>query len=338
MPIMYTTIVEEHAATRTAAGLFDISHMGRIYFDGDVLPFFNRVLTNRTDNLKPNQCRYSLVLNDEGMVLDDILIYRLPERYMLVVNASNRLKLLEWFDKHLTAYPDVTMTDKTLDTAMISAQGPKALEIVQPLVEARLADIRYYFSEETKLIDGTPVLVSRTGYTGEDGVEVIVDKGRAIQLWEEILAAGDSSGILPVGLGARDTLRLEAAMPLYGHEITEAYDPLQAGLNWAVKATENRSFIGQDALATKPADRPVRIGLQMDDKRIPREGYTIQSPAGDVIGVVTSGTFAPTLGASIAMGYVLPNYSEVGTPIAVVIRDKPAPAKVVSLPFYKRAN
>lgn len=336
MPVVYYSIIEEHHATRRHAGLFDISHMGRLRFTGpDTVAFLDRVLTNRVDNLQPGQARYSLVLNESGCCLDDVLVYRLANHHLLVVNASNREKLLAWFGRQLDGF-DVTMTDLTTQTAMIACQGPQALTIAQPLFQTRLQELRYYFAADDEF-GGRPALLSRTGYTGEDGVEVIVSAEQGVALWERLLAAGESSGVRPVGLGARDTLRLEAGMPLYGHELSEQIDPIQAGLGWAVKG-QTKDFVGKSALANRDPDRPIRVGLRLTDKRIAREGANIVDVRGAAAGTVTSGTFSPTLEASIAMAYVRPDLAKPGTQLAVVIREKPAAAEVVSIPFYRRTN
>lgn len=333
MPIIYTSIVEEHNATRTAAGTFDISHMGRLRFDGpQAADFLDHVLTNRVATLKPGQIRYSLALNDSGCTLDDVLVYRMETHHMLVVNASNRLKLLPWFVAHMQKF-NVRMTDLTADCGMIAIQGPLAIGLVEEYAGQKFGHLKYYFGMETK-IDGVDAVVSRTGYTGEDGLELIVPAKRVEAVWTALLDAGKDRGVLPIALGARDTLRLEAAMPLYGHELNEQTDPIQAGLGWAVKIDE-KDFVGKSALQNRDPDRPVRVGIQMNDRRIPREGYAI-SANGNRVGTITSGTFGPTLQASIGMGYLSPELSTVDTEIGVVIRDTPAPAKVVSMPFYQR--
>lgn len=331
MPIVYSSITAEHQATRSAVGLFDISHMGRLRFTGGgATAFLERMLTNSVESLKPGRVRYSLVLNERGNALDDVLLYADRDEYLLVVNASNREKLLAWFTNSMSSF-DVGMIDETLSSAMIAVQGPRALDLVQSLVPARLRDMPYYsFQKSTHGAESA--LVSRTGYTGEDGFEIVVSADHGPKLWNDLLAKGQSSGIEPVGLGARDTLRLEAGMPLYGHELTEEIDPIQARLSWAVKKTE---FVGQAGLREKSPDRPVRVGLTMSDKRIAREGYAVWASGGQV-GIVTSGTFSPSLAAPIAMAYIDPKWSAIGTTVSVRVREADAPAQVVGLPFYKR--
>ncbi|MFP6648489.1 MAG: glycine cleavage system aminomethyltransferase GcvT, partial [Pirellulaceae bacterium] len=239
MPVQYNSIVEEHLATRQGAGLFDVSHMGRVRFDGaGAARFLDRLLTRRVLDLQVGQIRYSLITNEEGNVLDDVLVYHLQTpseiRYhMLVVNASNRLKILDWLTSHQTAEDEVRISDCTLETAMIAVQGPRALQIVDPLVDVDLNTLRYYKGVVTRQM-GKPCTVSRTGYTGEDGVELIVHADKANQVVNNLFASGRDLGIRPVGLGARDTLRLEAALPLYGHELDESTSPFQAGLDFAV--------------------------------------------------------------------------------------------------------
>ena len=328
MPVIYTSINDEHRATRSNVGLFDISHMGRIIVEGlGAQAWLDRVLTNRVDTLKPGQVRYSLVLNDAGGTLDDVLVTRLPDRYLVVVNASNREKLLEWFGR--TVPTDVHLIDRTHDQAMIACQGPRAVEALQRLVDVSVSNLKYYFAAEA-VIDGVHGIVSRTGYTGEDGGELIVPSDAAESIWKKLIDAGAS----PIGLGARDTLRLEAGMPLYGHELTEEIDPVQAGLGWAVKSSD-KDFIGRASLLTKDPGRPIRVGVRLNDKRIAREGFLIRRNDAEC-GRVTSGTFSPTLDASIAMAYVKPESARIGTALDVDVRGTPVAAEVVPLPFYAR--
>lgn len=354
MPVQYSSIVDEHTATRAAAGVFDISHMGRLNFTGPgAAAFLDRLLTNSVLTLKPGQIRYSLVVNESGGVLDDVLVYRTPAAdhtdHMLVVNASNRPKLLDWIRSHLPADGSVELADRTLDWGMIAVQGPRALAIVEPLIQltrpggapdstARLDALKYYTFSGIGAC-GTWGLVSRTGYTGEDGVELIVPSDKVVELWDAVVRGGESQGLKPCGLGARDTLRLEAAMPLYGHELGEQTDPFMAGLDFAVKL-DKPDFIGKRALVAAKRSRDAalsrrRVGLELEGKRIAREGFAVMKGEAKV-GYVTSGTFAPTLAKSIAMAYVQPDVAEPNTPLAVDIRGQAVPASVVPLPFYKR--
>ncbi|MDH3716884.1 MAG: glycine cleavage system aminomethyltransferase GcvT [Planctomycetota bacterium] len=352
MPVQYTSIVEEHVATRQAIGLFDISHMGRLRFDGAAAGrFLDSLVTRRVDDLKTGRIRYALMTNDEGGVLDDVLVYHLVDGHLnedggsfhlMVVNASNRLKIVDWIGRHIT--DDVQCTDQTLDTAMIAVQGPRALELTAAVIGFDPSQLKYYRGQIVPVpLNGggtsggrVQAVVSRTGYTGEDGCELIVPADQAESLWQQLVDRGGAMGALPAGLGARDTLRLEAAMPLYGHEIDETISPLQAGLDFAVDL-ENRQFPGRDALARiqdGPA-LPRRVGLECSGRRVPRDGYAITRD-GEQVGVVTSGGFSPTLQKPIAMGYVAPAASDVGTQLSIDVRGRGEPARVVKLPFYQR--
>ncbi|WP_425618867.1 glycine cleavage system aminomethyltransferase GcvT [Anatilimnocola sp. NA78] len=339
MPVQYGSIIDEHQATRTAVGLFDVSHMGRLRVDGPGgAALLDRLLTRKVIGLGPGKIRYSLVCKEDGGILDDVLIYHLREPqgdlyHHLVVNASNREKIVNWFRSQMRASDEATLVDQTLDTAMIAVQGPGALRLLEPLVGADLGGLAYYSGAETSIC-GHRGLVSRTGYTGEDGCELIVPAAHAVDVWTRVLEAGKDQGARAVGLAARDTLRLEAAMPLYGHELSENLDPLTADLAFAVNLS-GRDFIGREALLAIQAkpNRPRRVGLELAGRRIPREHYPIVV-GGERVGEVTSGTFSPTLQKSIAMAYVQPQYAELGTEVAVDIRGSMEPAKVVKLPFY----
>jgi aminomethyltransferase len=331
MPIQYTTIMEEHQAVRQAAGMFDVSHMGRLSFGGpDALAFIQQVYTNNAATLTDGQARYGLVCNEQGGVRDDVLVYRWPYGYAMVVNASNRPKIVEWLAQHKGGR-QVEITDQTTTTAMIAMQGPKAVALCQGLTEADPAALSYYHAKPTRY-RGKACVVSRTGYTGEEGLEFMVGAGQAVELWEELRQRGAK----PCGLGARDTLRLEAAMPLYGHELSEEIDPFQAGLAWAVKMDKG-DFIGRAALERRREDKslPRRVGLELAGKRLAREGSAIRAGGRD-IGRACSGTFAPTLQKAIAMAYVAPAFTAPGTEVEVDVRGKGEAARVVPLPFYKR--
>jgi aminomethyltransferase len=331
MPVQYTSITEEHNAVRTGAGLFDVSHMGRLSFGGaGALDLIQHVYTNDAATMKDGQVRYGLICNEQGGIRDDVLVYRWPYGWAMVVNASNREKIVGWIEGQRGGR-DVTMTDQTLTTAMIAVQGPKAVEVCRGIAEADASQLRYYFATPTRY-RGKGCVVSRTGYTGEDGFEFMVAADQAVTLWEELL----NRGAKPCGLGARDTLRLEAAMPLYGHELNEDTDPLQAGLGWAVKLGKG-DFLGRDALLRRQNDPTLRrrVGLELEGKRIAREGAAVLS-GGREVGRVTSGTYSPTLDRVIAMAYVDPALTAAGTACDVDVRGKSAPAKVAPLPFYKR--
>jgi aminomethyltransferase len=338
MPVQYASIVAEHQATRTAVGLFDVSHMGRLRFDGPGAgEFLERLVTRSVRDLKPGRIRYSLATNDAGGILDDVLVYHLSDAagqtyYLMVVNASNREKIVDWLAPRLPDTPGVQLTDATRDWAMIAVQGPQALAAAQPLVETKLAGLKYYQGCET-VVAGHGGIVSRTGYTGEDGCELIVRAAAAPKVWEVLIAAGGTAA----GLAARDTLRLEAAMPLYGHELNETINPFQAGLAFAVDLA-GRTFPGHAALARLKDDRhlPCRIGLEIQGKRPARQG-NILLHEGRQVGEVTSGTMSPTLGRPIAMGYVEPQAATVGQRLTVDVRGQALEARVVDLPFYRRS-
>lgn len=345
MPVQYTSIVEEHHAVRRAAGVFDVSHMGRLRFDGqDAGQFLDRVLTRRVVDLAPGKIRYSLVTNEQGGILDDILASRLEspsgqQYYLLVVNASNREKLVAWFRSQLTpADGDVEMADRTTETAMIALQGPQSLQILSRLVKADLEPMGYYTGVVTESFH-RPCTVTRTGYTGEDGFEMIVRAEDAVEMWTNLFRAGREVGLRAAGLGARDTLRLEAGMPLYGHELSESIDPYQAGLGFAVNLRD-RSFVGAEALQRRKGDPQLakRIGLTLAGRRVPREHYAVLAAGQGGVGEVTSGTFSPTLDKPIAMAYVRPEAAVVGAELAVDIRGRLEAARVVELPFYRRSQ
>jgi aminomethyltransferase len=338
MPVQYSTITEEHQAVRTAAGLFDIAHMGRLRLTGpDAARFLDHLLTRSVATLRTGQVRYALVTNEQGGILDDVLAYRFAGFHLLVVNASNRVKIVDWIDQHRRGF-DVTVEDLTFDWFMLALQGPRSLEILAPLVERDIGALKYYWGTETK-VSGVPGIVTRTGYSGEDGFEVILPAERGLALWENIVASGSAVGLLPAGLGCRDTLRFEAAMPLYGHEMDETVDPFTAGLGFGVNLDKETEFVGQAALraAARRTDRLQRVGLELEGRRIAREGALLFSGSNQV-GRVTSGTFSPTLQKSIAMGYVPAKTAQPGTLLDVDIRGKREPARVVELPFYKRAK
>lgn len=338
MPVQYVSIVDEHTAVRTAAGLFDISHMGRLEFRGDGAgEFLNRLLTNDTARLNGGDIRYSLMCREDGGVLDDVLVYRLPDRWLLVVNASNREKIVDWI-RQAESFEESQFCDRTLSTGMIAIQGPAAVPLVCDLLNQDVSGMKYYTGQDL-MWGSIPILVSRTGYTGEDGFEFSLPAETSPDLWVRLLEAGAASGIVPAGLGCRDTLRLEAAMPLYGHELSESIDPLTAGLQFAVKLSKP-DFIGRSALIAVRDNgiRRVRVGLEVQGRRIAREGTPILAPGGNPIGEVTSGTFSPTLQKSIAMGYIDRDFAADGTGVQVNLRGTALSATVVPLPFYKRCS
>ena len=333
MPVQYTSIIEEHQAVRSSAGLFDISHMGRLSFGGpDALALIQKVYTNNAATLKDGQARYGLVCNDKGGIRDDVLVYKWPYGYAMVVNASNRAKIVGWLEENRGGL-NVQMNDQTESTVMIAVQGPGAVEMCRGLTEADASTLPYYFAAPTRCL-GQQCVVSRTGYTGEDGLELMIGAKHGLALWEELVKRGGK----PCGLGARDTLRLEASMPLYGHELSEEIDPFQAAVGWAVKLDKG-DFNGKAAIV-KRKDDPVlrrRVGVELRGKRIARDGATILA-GGKPVGAVTSGTFSPTFNKVIAMAYVEQSCQAIGTPIEVDIRGTPEPGAVVAMPFYRRAK
>lgn len=349
MPVQYGSIVEEHHAVRKAAGLFDIAHMGRLDFDGpdaDVTTLLDHVTTNAVTRLKPGRAQYSLILNDQAGVIDDVLVYRLPEdRLFMVCNAANRAAVIDQIQRVAARVaPQARLVDRTADTVMVAIQGPRALEIVRDLANdpaqaEALTNLKSYGCLRATLA-GIPLLASRTGYTGEDGFELIAPAEVSVTLWEAILTAGATRGVMPCGLGARDTLRFEAAMPLHGHELGTDITPYESGVAWAVKLDKPAEFVGKAACrAAAASPRFVRVGLELGGKRIARQAYPVHAanaPDGPAIGKVTSGTFAPTLERSLAMAFVPLDHAAVGTEVVVDLRGKPEPARVVPLPFYKR--
>jgi len=338
MPVQYSSIVDEHHAVRRNVGLFDISHMGRLEFRSESAGnFLNRVITNDTSKMKVGDIRYALVCREDGGILDDVLVYRLADKWLLVVNASNREKIVGWL-KDSNGFADSGFCDLTQETAMIAVQGPESGRLMDAFMSEPLTSLGYYKGREAEIAGG-PALISRTGYTGEDGFEVSVPAAAAVQVWETLVKLGQESGLKPAGLGCRDTLRLEAAMPLYGHELTESIDPLTAGLSFAVKLGKE-GFVGKEALVAiraAPIGRK-RVGLIVDSRRIAREGAAVLSSDGNSVGEVTSGTFSPTLQKTIAMAYVNDACSEIGTELQVDVRGNLLPVQVTTLPFYKRRS
>ena len=337
MPVQYTSINIEHVAVRQAAGLFDIAHMGRLFFSGpEALNLIDNLVTIDVTALKPGQIKYALVTNERGGILDDVLVYRFTENYMLVVNASNREKILGWIEEHRQPF-EANMEDRTQSHFMLAIQGPQAVEIVTKLFSEEIVSLRYYRSFTTDFA-GSEALISRTGYTGEDGFEIIIPNEQSETLWDALCIGGEPYQLQPCGLGCRDTLRIEAAMPLYGHELNEQIDPFTADLGFAVQLDVG-PFIGKPTLQQIQGDpkRPRRVGLVLDSKRIAREHAEIYDGANRV-GEVTSGTFSPTLDQSIAMAYLQPEYSQIGTGVEVDIRGKRPSAQVVKLPFYRRSS
>ncbi|GAC1419197.1 MAG: glycine cleavage system aminomethyltransferase GcvT [Candidatus Velthaea sp.] len=337
MPVQYTGILKEHEAVRARAGLFDLSHMAQFELRGPGVGEWAEALTvNTVANMKPGQARYNIFTNDHGGAHDDVIFYRLDdERWLLVVNAGNAAKM--W--AHVSAHPGagVTMTNRHGERALIAMQGPKSVEILKRFVDADIAGMKYYSCLETT-VRGVDALIARTGYTGEDGFELFIESEHATDLWDALLAEGRDAGLEPAGLGARDVLRLEAGMPLYGHEMTEDITPIQAGIKWAVKLTKP-AFAGKAALEEQVKDDHYDriVGLTLDGKVPARSGYPVFH--GDVrVGEVRSGSLAPALGKNIATALVSVAAAPQGTRLSVEIRGTRHDATVVALPFYKRSS
>ena len=338
MPVRYSGDIAEHQAVRQRAGLFDVCHMGEFIATGPgALDFLQSLVPNNVARLTENQALYTQILRPDGGALDDLIIYRLgPERYMIVVNAGTLPKDWAWFSKHAADRGDVALENRSSATGLLALQGPLAQRILQPLTETPLAEIAYYHCLPGA-VSGIECLISRTGYTGEAGFELYCDAGAVNDLWIRLLEAGRPDGLLPAGLGARDTLRLEAGYCLYGHELTEEITPLEAGLGWTVKLEKGVDFIGREALLGEQRDglRRKLIGIELTERGVPRAGYPLVRD-GLRVGELTSGTMSPTLGKPIGLGYVPPDVAKAGTVLAVEIRGKPVAAAIVPLPFYKR--
>lgn len=337
MPVQFSGIIAEHEAVRTAAGLFDVSHMGEFDVSGPhALRLLQRLVTNDVSKLSSGMAMYSPMTYEDGGTVDDLLIYCFDDtHYMAVVNASNIEKDFSWMQGAIQPTDDVRLTNRSAEVGLIALQGPQAETILQNIVSIPLSEIGFYRFLETN-IDGVEVIVSRTGYTGEDGFELYVPSESVISIWSALLRVGTPLGLVPCGLGARDTLRLEAKLPLYGHELTSTISPLEAGLSMFVKL-EAKDFIGQKALSAQKAAGVTRkvVGVRMVDKGIPRAGYAVFA-GGQEVGVVTSGTMSPTLKYPIALALVQTEFATVGTELAIDIRGKQLKAEVVKTPFYKR--
>ena len=333
LPQQYTSIRDEHLAVRKVAGLFDISHMGRLDVRGaDAERFLQSVLTNDVASVEPGHAQYNLMCLEDGGVVDDLVIYRrAADDFLVVVNASNREKDVAWLRAHLPK--GVTLVDRTLEVALIAFQGPRAAELLPK--GSSETDAIPYFGFAPGQVAGTAALISRTGYTGEDGFELFVDAHRIGEVWDAILEHGRESGVLPAGLGARDATRLEAALRLYGNDMDETVNPYEAGLGWTVKLDKGE-FVGRAALVKVKGEGPRRrlIGLAMQPGSIPRHGAAV-SRGGKQVGAVTSGTHSFFLGHPIALALVEGPSFPVGETLAVDVRGREAPAEVVKLPFYR---
>jgi aminomethyltransferase len=333
MPIQYTSILQEHRSVRTAAGMFDVSHMGEFIFRGPEAEKFLQYMTiNDVSRLAVGQAQYSAMCYDHGGIVDDLLVYRYADHYMMVVNAANIEKDWNWLVEH--KFEGVELANISDDVTLIAVQGPRSLEILQPLTPVDLSQIRFYHFVEGELA-GFHMTISRTGYTGELGFELYMSNEAGPTVWRKLLEAGEPYGLVPVGLGARDTLRLEMKYCLYGNDIDETTNPLEAGLGWITKLKKG-DFIGREALirAKEEGIRRKLIGFRMEGQGFPRHGYKIFHGE-EEIGYVTSGTISPMLNVGIGMGYVEKPYSEVGTELEIEIRKKRVPAVVVETPFYR---
>ena len=335
MPIQYAGIVSEHRAVRGVAGLFDLSHMGEFFFEGaGALRALDGLISSDIAGLAFGQARYGLLTNEQGTIVDDVIAYRVgPERVMVVVNASNIDKDAAHLRRHLPR--DVRFDDKSITTALIAPQGPRAAAILSRVASINVDDLMPFGVTETT-VAGVKATVARTGYTGEDGFEVFVSDAEATRVWDAILESGKDDGMQPIGLGARDTLRLESRFSLYGNEIDETTNPVEAGLAWTCKP--DKEFLGRDLIAKVKEAGPTRriVGLVVNGG-VARHGHQIAAD-GAIVGVVTSGTFGPTVEKNIALAYLPTALAKVGTQVAVRIREKDVPATVVKTPFYKRGT
>lgn len=337
MPVQYAAgVIAEHLATREKAGLFDVSHMGEIWVEGeDAIKFVNRITTNDVTKLVDGQAHYSALTNESGGVVDDLLVYRFDEdKLLLVVNAGTTEKDWDWITSQVKG-ENITLTNASADYCQIAVQGPRALEIAQKLTDENLSEIKYYHFTVGKF-DSTDAIISRTGYTGEDGFEIYAPAEKAEQIWNNILKAGEEFGILPCGLAARNTLRLESAMSLYGHELSDEISPLEANLGWICKINKGE-FTGREPMAKLKEEglRRKLVGFEMVDKGIARDEMDVYIND-EKVGVVTSGSPAPFLKKNIGLAFVPTEFAKIGQEIKIDVRGKHLSAVVVPTPFYKR--
>lgn len=340
LPVQFTSIKAEHEATRTQAGMFDVSHMGEITVKGPKsLEFLQKVVTNDVSKLTPNRAQYTLMCYEDGGSIDDFLIYMMDENdYLLVVNAANIEKDFEWLNKQNTYGDEVVIENVSDDYALIAVQGPKSQEILQTMTDTDLSEIKFFRFKTPvhfKNIE-TGALVSRTGYTGEDGFEIYIDQASGRDLWNLLLEEGSDKGLVPVGLGARDTLRFEVNLPLYGQELSADITPIEAGLNFAVKVNKDADFIGKDVLKEQVENGPKRklVGIEMIDKGIPRTGYKVLLDD-EEIGEVTTGTQSPTLQKNLGMALIKAEHAEVGKEVTIQVRKRLLKSVIIETPFYK---
>lgn len=342
MPVQYPTgPIVEHNATRTAAGLFDIDHMGQMEVRGpEAEAFVNHLVTYDVSKMKLMDAHYGIFCYPDGTCVDDLFIYKLPDDqaggsrayFFLAINASNREKDVAWVKAHVGGY-DVTVKDISDETYMLAFQGPKAPEIMNRLTNVDLTQVARFTAAQDTILGDVPILLGRTGYTGEDGFELFIPVQKAVKVWEAILKAGEADGVKPIGLAARDSLRFEACMPLYGQEISDHLTPIQARLGFALSL--DKEFIGRDALLKQKLEGAamVQVGFEMMEGGVARHGYLVEC-SGDRVGEVTSGMFSPTTGRYLGLAYVPKEMSALGTEISILIREKPKKAKIVKRPFY----
>lgn len=345
MPISYTTITDEHAAVRNAVGVFDVSHMGEFIVKGkDAVAFLQSATSNDVSKLQPGDIQYSCLPNKKGGIVDDLLVYRMDDvaemttegeqTFMLVVNASNEIKDWRWL-KRLARGFEVKMQNISAKTGLIAVQGPQAIAALQKLTDVDLSSIKYYSFRRGTLAGCKNVIISATGYTGSGGFEIYAKNKGIPKIWDKVFKNGAKLGIKPAGLGARDTLRLEMGYCLYGNDINDTTSPLEAGLGWITKLNKGVDFPSIERLKKQKTDGVKRklVGFILDERRVPRHDYVIESPRGAVIGVVTSGTHSPTLDKPVGMGYVKTKFAEPGTKIMIVAGGKKLEARVAKVPF-----
>ncbi len=340
MPVQYSSILDEHRAVRERVGLFDLSHMGEVWVSGPgAATGLGAALVSDPSRLAEGRAHYSMICADDGGIIDDLIVYRVAdERFMVVPNASNRVAVVDALAERLKGH-DAAMDDASLRTSLVAVQGPRAAELLAPLTDVELASLKYYAIAEGHAV-GEPAFIARTGYTGEDGFELFVEWDAALPIWDRLLSEGERLGIMACGLGSRDTLRLEAGMPLYGNELDRDTTPFDAGLGRVVKFDKAGDFVGRAALerVAEAGPRKQLVGMIVKGRGIARHGYPLHMPGDEAdAGVVTSGAPSPTLGTPIAMGYLPPADTEVGTMVEVAIRGSRVDAEIVPLPFYKRA-
>lgn len=338
MPVSYSSINEEHLRVRNNAGLFDVSHMGQFFLSGEEsIKLLQKISSNDASKLVVGQAQYSCFPNDSGGIVDDFIAYKISDfEYMLVVNAANIQKDFDWIQKANEF--NCSLTDRSDEFALLALQGPRAAEILAKLTDVKVDQIPYYYFAKGTVCGKEEVIISATGYTGSGGFELYLDNKDAVHVWNEILKAGKEFDILPIGLGARDTLRLEMGYCLYGNDIDDGTSPIEAGLGWITKLQKEADFFSKKIFQKQKADGTTKklVGFVVNDRRVPRNGYDIVDEAGEVIGKVTSGTMSPCLEVPIGLGYVNKSHAKSGSELGIQIRNKVLNARVTKLPFYKK--